>query len=150
MLVLSQESGNGILGLLQGTLRDYHRDPFPRSLLRTREIIGKTTSPPCNTAFAGQLRAAASSSEAATTWTTSSFGRRGLSSFFLTPPVSLGQLAFGGSEFKLLLCKEPWGIGDLFLLGLGVSRFGCVFLIFSVFGLEGFGARGVGKGVRGS
>ena len=62
--------------------------------------------------------------------------------------MSLGQLAFGGSEFKVLVCREVWGIGDLFLLGLGVSRFGC-FLFFSVFGLVGFGARGVGQGVRG-
>ena len=36
-LVLSGEWGNGLLGLLKGTLRDYHRDPFPHSLLRTRE-----------------------------------------------------------------------------------------------------------------
>ena len=26
------------MGLLEGTLRDYHRDPFPHSLLRTREL----------------------------------------------------------------------------------------------------------------
>ena len=25
------------MALLKGTLRDYHRDPFPHSLLRTRE-----------------------------------------------------------------------------------------------------------------
>ena len=36
-LVLTREWGNGLLGLLKGTLRDYHRDPFPLSLLRTRE-----------------------------------------------------------------------------------------------------------------
>ena len=28
-----------LLGLLQGTLRDYHRDPFPHSLLRTRDSL---------------------------------------------------------------------------------------------------------------
>ena len=36
-LVLSREWGNGLLGLLGGNSRDYHRDPFPHSLLRTRE-----------------------------------------------------------------------------------------------------------------
>ena len=36
--VLSREWGHGLLGLLKGTLRDYHRDPFPHSLARTREI----------------------------------------------------------------------------------------------------------------
>ena len=36
-LVLSREWGSGFLRLLEGTLRDYHRDPFPHSLLRTRE-----------------------------------------------------------------------------------------------------------------
>ena len=29
--------GMGFLGLLYRTLRGYHRDPFPHSLLRTRE-----------------------------------------------------------------------------------------------------------------
>ena len=47
-LVLSREWGNGLLGLLQGTLRGYHGDPFPHSLLRTRELVlpdnPKTTS----------------------------------------------------------------------------------------------------------
>ena len=37
-MVLNKEWGNGLLGLLKGTLRDYHRDPFPHSLLRTREF----------------------------------------------------------------------------------------------------------------
>ena len=37
-LVLSREWGNGLLGLLWGTLRDYHRDPFPHSLLSTRQF----------------------------------------------------------------------------------------------------------------
>ena len=27
------------LGLLKGTFRHYHRDPFPHSLLRTRELV---------------------------------------------------------------------------------------------------------------
>ena len=35
-LVLSSEWENGFLGLQKGTLRDYHRDPLPHSLLRTR------------------------------------------------------------------------------------------------------------------
>ena len=38
-LVLSREWGNGLLGLLNGTLRDYHRHPFPHSPLRTRESL---------------------------------------------------------------------------------------------------------------
>ena len=37
--VPSREWGSGLLGLLQGTLRDYHRDPFLHSLLRTRETM---------------------------------------------------------------------------------------------------------------
>ena len=41
-LVLSREFGNGCLGLLSGTLRDDHRDPFPHSLLSTREFLGRS------------------------------------------------------------------------------------------------------------
>ena len=37
-MVLSREWRNGFLGLLLGTLRDYHKDPFSHSLLRTREL----------------------------------------------------------------------------------------------------------------
>ena len=35
----SREWRTGFLGLLSGTLRHYYRDPFPHSLLRTRELI---------------------------------------------------------------------------------------------------------------
>ena len=36
LLVLSRAGGEWVLGPLYGTLRDYHRDPLPHSLLRTR------------------------------------------------------------------------------------------------------------------
>ena len=36
-LVLSREWGNGLWGLLLGLYRGYYRDPFPHSLLSTRE-----------------------------------------------------------------------------------------------------------------
>ena len=42
------------LGLLEGTLRDYHRDPFRDSLLRTRETSPQALCSLCPTQALGR------------------------------------------------------------------------------------------------